>query len=70
MIVLKELQNLGWGVFTKTDKEIKVENSAVPTNYLRGHLETMFKVERGEHQTKVEGLVILIAGESKLDAWL
>jgi hypothetical protein len=69
MIVLKELQNLGWGVFTKTDNEIKVENSAVPTNYLRGYLETMFKVEMEEHQTKVEGLVVLIAGERKLDAW-
>ena len=69
MIVLKELQNLGWGVFTKTDNEIKVENSAVPTNYLRGYLETMFKVEMVEHQTKVEGLVVLIAGERKLDAW-
>lgn len=69
MIVLKELQNLGWGVFTKTDNEIKVENSAVPTNYLRGYLETMFKVEMEEHHTKVEGLVVLIAGERKLDAW-
>jgi hypothetical protein len=69
MIVLKELENLGWGVFTKTDNEIKVENSAVPTNYLRGYLETMFKVEMEEHQTKVEGLVVLIAGERKLDAW-
>jgi len=69
MIVLKELQNLGWGVFTKTDNEIKVENSAVPTNYLRGYLETMFKVEMEEHQTKVEGLVVLIAGERKLDSW-
>ena len=69
MIVLKELENLGWGVFTKTDNEIKVENAAVPTNYLRGYLETMFKVEMVEHQTKVEGLVVLIAGERKLDAW-
>jgi hypothetical protein len=69
MIVLKELENLGWGVFTKTDNEIKVENSAVPTNYLRGYLETMFKVEMTEHPTKVEGLVVFIAGEKKLDAW-
>jgi hypothetical protein len=29
----------------------------------------MFKVEMIEHQTKVEGLVVLIAGEKKLDAW-
>ena len=69
MIVLKELENLGWGVFTKSENEIKVENSAVPTNYLRGYLETMFKVEMEEHPTKVEGLVVLITGERKLDSW-
>jgi hypothetical protein len=69
MIVLKELENLGWGVFTKVDKEIKVEYCAVPTNYLRGYLETMFNVELLEHKTKIEGLVVFIAGKSRLDAW-
>lgn len=68
-IVLKELENLGWGVFSRVDNEIKVEHSAVPTGYLRGYLETMFKVELEEHHTKVEGLTVFIAGESKLDAW-
>ena len=68
-IVLKELENLGWGVFSRVDNEIKVEYSAVPTGYLRGYLETMFKVELEEHHTKVEGLTVFIAGESKLDAW-
>jgi hypothetical protein len=68
-IVLKELENLGWGVFSRVDNEIKVEHSAVPTGYLRGYLETMFKVELEEHHTKVEGLTVFIAGESKLDTW-
>jgi len=68
-IVLKELENLGWGVFSKVEDEIKVEHCAVPTGYLRGYLETMFKVELEEHHTKVEGLIVFIAGESKLDAW-
>jgi hypothetical protein len=69
LIVLKELENLGWGVFSRVGNEIKVEQCAVPTGYLRGYLETMFKVELEEHLTKVEGLTIFIAGESKLDAW-
>ncbi len=68
-IVLKELENLGWGVFSKVGDEIKVEHCAVPTGYLRGYLETMFKVELEEHHTKVEGLTVFIAGERKLDAW-
>lgn len=69
LIVLKELENLGWGVFSRVGNEIKVEQSAVPTGYLRGYLETMFKVELEEHLTKVEGLTVFIAGKSKLDAW-
>lgn len=69
LIVLKELENLGWGVFSRVGNEIKVEHSAVPTGYLRGYLETMFKVELEEHYTKVEDLTVFIAGESKLDAW-
>jgi hypothetical protein len=69
LIVLKELENLGWGVFSKVENEIKVEHSAVPSLYLRGYLETMFKVDLEEHHTKVEGLTVFIAGKPKLDAW-
>lgn len=69
LIVLKELENLGWGVFSKVRNEIKVEHSAVPSLYLRGYLETMFKVELEEHPTKVEGLTVFIAGKSKMEAW-
>jgi hypothetical protein len=68
-IVLKELENLGWGVFSRVDDEIKAEHCAVPTGYLRGYLESMFKVELEEHRTKVEGLTVFIAGETKMDTW-
>ncbi|HUS79584.1 MAG TPA: hypothetical protein VM050_13090 [Patescibacteria group bacterium] len=68
-IVLKELENLGWGVFSKVEKEIKVQHCAVPTGYLRGYLESMFKVELEEHHTSVEGLIVFIAGKRKEDAW-
>ena len=70
LIVLKELENLGWGVFSRDDNEIKVEHSALPINYLKGYLETMFKVELNEHHTNIEGLVVLIAGEKIKDTWL
>jgi len=69
MIVLKELENLGWGVFSMIGNEIKVEFNAVPKAYLRGYLETMFKVELEEHLTKVEGLTVFIAGKQTLDTW-
>ena len=69
MIVLKELENFGWGNFYKVGDEIKIENTAVPIQYLRGYLETMFKRELEEHRTQVEGLTIFIARKPKLDAW-
>ena len=69
MIVLKELENFGWGTFSKIGNEIKVEHCAVPTQYLRGYLETMFKRELEEHRTRVEGLTVFIARRPKLDKW-
>jgi len=68
-IVLKELQNLGWGKFGRVKNEIKVEYCAVHTLYLQGYLETMFKVELKEHRTEIPGLTIFIAGEPKMEAW-
>ena len=69
-LVLKELENLGWGRFQKIEDEIKIEESAVPPQYLRGYLETLFKVELNEHHTKIEGLVIFKVGKEKVDTWL
>jgi len=69
MIVLKELENFGWGTFSKIGNEIKVEYCAVPIQYLRGYLETMFKRELEEHRTRVEGLTVFIARRPKLDKW-
>lgn len=69
MIVLKELENFGWGVFSKVRNEIKVEHCAVPTQYLRGYLETMFKKELEEHRTHVEGLIVFIARRPKMETW-
>lgn len=69
MIVLKELENFGWGTFSKVGNEIKVEHCAVPTQYLRGYLESMFKMELEEHRTRVEGLTVFIARRPRLDTW-
>lgn len=69
MIVLKELENFGWGKFSKVENEIKVENCAVPAQYLRGYLESMFKVELEEHRTQVESLIIFLARKRRLDEW-
>ena len=69
MIVLKELENLGWGTFSKVGDEIKVEYCAVPIQYLRGYLETMFKRDLEEHRTQVEGLTVFITRRPRRDEW-
>jgi hypothetical protein len=69
-LVLNELQNLGWGKFDKIEDDIKIENLAVPALYLKGYLETMFKVNLKEHHTKIEDLIIFQVNEPKNDIWL
>jgi len=68
-LVLNELQNLGWGKFERIEDEIKVESSAVPSAYLRGYLETMFKVNLEEHHTNIDDLIIFRVISHKRDAW-
>jgi hypothetical protein len=68
-LVLNELQNLGWGKFERIEDEIKVESSAVPSAYLRGYLETMFKVNLEEHHTNIDDLIIFRVISQKRDAW-
>lgn len=68
-LVLNELQNLGWGKFERIEDEIKVESSAVPSTYLRGYLETMFKVNLEEHHTNIDDLIIFRVISHKRDAW-
>ena len=69
-LVLNELQNLGWGNFEKVEDEIKIENTAVPPQYLKGYLETMFKVTLEEHHTNINDLIVFKVAKPKEDTWL
>ena len=69
-LVLNELQNLGWGNFEKVEDEIKIENMAVPPQYLKGYLETMFKVTLEEHHTNINDLIVFKVAKPKEDTWL
>jgi hypothetical protein len=69
-LVLNELQNLGWGTFEKVEDEIKIENMAVPPQYLKGYLETMFKVTLEEHHTNIQDLIVFKVAKPREDAWL
>lgn len=69
-LVLNELENLGWGKFERVEDEIKVEQAAVPSAYLRGYLETMFKVGLEEHHTNIDDLIIFRVTNKRNEAWL
>ncbi|RLI04216.1 hypothetical protein DRO26_04995 [Candidatus Bathyarchaeota archaeon] len=60
-IVLREMEVMGWGKFTRVHNEVRVEFCPIPTPYLRGYLDTMFNVEFEEHKTKVPEMLVLIA---------
>jgi hypothetical protein len=58
-IILSELENLGWGRFTRDGNEILVEYLGVPLTFLRGYLESLFRVEFQTHVVKGGELIIL-----------
>jgi len=58
-IILSELENLGWGRFTRDGNELVVEFLGVPLTFLRGYLESLFRVEFQTHVVKGGELIIL-----------
>ncbi|HID16836.1 TPA: hypothetical protein EYP26_00930 [Candidatus Bathyarchaeota archaeon] len=64
-IVLKELEIMGWGKFTRVNREIKVESCPIPTPYLLGLLETLFKTRFKEHKTRIPEVTILVAEDGE-----
>ncbi len=58
-IILSELENLGLLFKQKTAYEIMVEFLGVPLTFLRGYLESLFRVEFQTHVVKGGELIIL-----------
>lgn len=61
LLVLKELEIMGWGKFTRFRSEIKVESCAVPAPYLLGYFEGMFGTEFRVHPSKIPNVMVFIA---------
>ena len=59
-LVLNELENMGWGKFTRIDNEIMVEFCEIPTPYLLGYFEVMFKTKFTIHPVKMPDITLLI----------
>ncbi len=59
-LVLRELEIMGWGKFTKVRNEIKIELCEIPTPYLMGYFEVMFKTKFRLYPTKLPNVTILL----------
>ena len=42
LMVLREMEIMGWGKFTRTRNRIQVESCVLPAHYLKGYFEGMF----------------------------
>jgi hypothetical protein len=69
-IILNELENYGWGKFTREGDEIMVEYLAVPIAYLKAYLETFFNVEFEIHQSKSGEIYVLSKIRDISQTWL
>jgi hypothetical protein len=58
-IILNEMENLGWGKFSRDFNEIKIEYPGVPLSFLRGYLEALFNIEFSAHVTTDGKIMVL-----------
>ena len=68
-IILNELENLGWGKFTRDGDVIMVEFLGVSIAYLRGYLENLFGAEFKLHQTRSGDVYVLSKEKDKAQVW-
>jgi len=64
-LLLRELEIMGWGRFTRMRNEIRMELLTMPLPYLLGYLETMFGTKLRQHKTKLADVTILVAEREK-----
>lgn len=60
-VVLKELEIMGWGVFSPFRDEIKVEHCPLPSPYLEGYFEGMFGFQFERHPSRIPNINVFIA---------
>ena len=68
-VIFNELENMGWGKFTRDGDEVMIEFLGVPIVFLRGYLETLFQVEFKVHQTKSGEVYVLTKEKDKSEVW-
>ena len=58
-IILQELEDYGWGKFSRKEQEIKVEYLGISITFLKGYLDGLFSTEFDVHREKWEDVITL-----------
>ena len=68
-LIFNELENLGWGKFTRDGDEVMIEFLGVPIAFLKGYVETLFQVEFKVHQSKSGEVYVLSKEKDRAEIW-
>jgi hypothetical protein len=68
-VIFNDLENMGWGKFTRDGDEIMIEFLGVPIAFLKGYVETLFQVEFKIHQSKSGEVYVLSKEKDKAEIW-
>ncbi len=64
-VILKEMENYGWGSFTQKNGDIRVEQLGLPIIFIKCYLETLFKARFSIEALNDEKIYILKIDRSK-----
>lgn len=68
-VIFNDLENMGWGKFTRDGDEVMIEFLGVPIAFLKGYVETLFQVEFKIHQSKSGEVYVLSKEKDKAEIW-
>jgi hypothetical protein len=64
-VILKEMENYGWGSFTQKNGDIRVEQLGLPISFIKNYLETLFKTRFNIEALNDEKIYILKKDRSR-----
>jgi hypothetical protein len=68
-VIFNELENMGWGKFTRDGEEIMIEFLGVPVAFLKGYVETLFQVVFKIHQMRSGEVYVLSKEKDRTEIW-
>ncbi len=64
-MILREMEIMGWGKFSRVKNKIKVESCILPAPYLRGYFEGMFGLQFSYAPSKTPNVMFFVGSKKK-----